>query len=172
MIKIFKKRVKRSVIWKIPTEELKIKAMSYTSMGQILRDYGFKNKGRNALTLKKRLIEEGIDFSHMKMGIGSNDGRKFWDMNKMTIEECKNVLFVENSTYDRKTVKRYLHHYSVFPYVCSKCHLPPEWNKETLVLTLDHKNGVSNDHRLENLRWLCPNCNSQTETFCGRRSKY
>lgn len=48
----------------------------------------------------------------------------------------------------------------------------PTWNGKPLILTLDHRNGISNDHRLENLRWLCPNCNSQTETFCGRRKKY
>ena len=37
-----------------------------------------------------------------------------------------------------------------------------------LVLELDHINGVGDDHRLENLRLLCPNCHSQTETYCGR----
>jgi 5-methylcytosine-specific restriction endonuclease McrA len=36
------------------------------------------------------------------------------------------------------------------------------------VLELDHINGVSDDHRLENLRLLCPNCHSQTDTYCGR----
>jgi len=36
------------------------------------------------------------------------------------------------------------------------------------VLVLDHINGVNNDNRLENLRFLCPNCNSQTATFAGK----
>jgi 5-methylcytosine-specific restriction endonuclease McrA len=36
------------------------------------------------------------------------------------------------------------------------------------VLVLDHVNGAKHDWRLENLRLLCPNCNSQTPTFCGR----
>lgn len=35
-------------------------------------------------------------------------------------------------------------------------------------MILDHINGVSNDHRKENLRMVCPNCNSQLETHCGR----
>lgn len=40
--------------------------------------------------------------------------------------------------------------------------------KDTFSLVLDHKNGVHNDHRLENLQVLCPNCNSMTDTFAGR----
>jgi Zn-finger nucleic acid-binding protein len=37
-------------------------------------------------------------------------------------------------------------------------------------LILDHINGVSDDHRLENLRMLCPNCNATLETHCGRNT--
>jgi hypothetical protein len=33
---------------------------------------------------------------------------------------------------------------------------------------LDHINGIRNDHRISNLRFLCPNCDSQTSTFCGK----
>jgi len=39
-----------------------------------------------------------------------------------------------------------------------------------LVLTLDHINGVNDDHRLHNLRLLCPNCHSQTPTFGGKNT--
>jgi hypothetical protein len=39
-------------------------------------------------------------------------------------------------------------------------------------MVLDHINGVPNDNRLENLRFLCPNCNSQTDTFAGRNVKF
>jgi len=43
-----------------------------------------------------------------------------------------------------------------------------EWRGMPLVLRLDHINGVNDDYRLENLRLLCPNCDSQTDTYCGR----
>ena len=40
-----------------------------------------------------------------------------------------------------------------------------------LTLQLDHINGINNDNRKENLRFLCPNCHSQTDTFAGRNLK-
>ena len=45
-------------------------------------------------------------------------------------------------------------------------------NGKPLVLQLDHINGISNDNRIENLRFLCPNCHAQTESFAGRNKRY
>jgi 5-methylcytosine-specific restriction endonuclease McrA len=53
---------------------------------------------------------------------------------------------------------------------CSACGLT-HWRGKRLSLHIDHINGVKNDHRLENLRMLCPNCHSQTETYGGRNAK-
>lgn len=54
---------------------------------------------------------------------------------------------------------------------CALCGQQPEWQGKKLVMVLDHINGKNKDNRLENLRLLCPNCNSQTETFSGRNVK-
>lgn len=51
---------------------------------------------------------------------------------------------------------------------CAKCGLGPIWQGAPLVLQLDHINGDSRDNRLPNLRILCPNCHSQTDTFAGK----
>lgn len=51
---------------------------------------------------------------------------------------------------------------------CSICHLPGLWQEKPLVLAVDHIDGDAANNQPNNLRLLCPNCNSQTPTFCGR----
>lgn len=43
-----------------------------------------------------------------------------------------------------------------------------EWMGYPISLELDHINGDSKDHRIENLRILCPNCHAQTDTYRGK----
>ncbi|HEX5763694.1 MAG TPA: hypothetical protein VFY04_11315 [Solirubrobacterales bacterium] len=38
-------------------------------------------------------------------------------------------------------------------------------------MILDHINGVRDDHRLENLRMVCPNCAATLDTHCGRKNR-
>lgn len=53
---------------------------------------------------------------------------------------------------------------------CSVCGIT-HWRGRRLSLHIDHINGLRNDHRLHNLRMLCPNCHSQTETYGGRNAR-
>jgi 5-methylcytosine-specific restriction endonuclease McrA len=48
---------------------------------------------------------------------------------------------------------------------CAICKIDKEWNNKPLKFELDHINGNRQDESRENLRLLCPNCHSQTETY-------
>ena len=74
-------------------------------------------------------------------------------------------VFISNSSHPRHRVKERIIMERLLPYRCAVCGLKSRWQSKSLTLVLDHINGVNNDNRLQNLRFLCPNCNSQTNTF-------
>lgn len=80
-------------------------------------------------------------------------------------------VFVENSPYinNRILLKKRCLDNGWLENKCAFCGTGPVWNGKPLTLQLDHINGKNNDHRIENLRILCPNCHTQTETYAGRR---
>lgn len=53
------------------------------------------------------------------------------------------------------------------PYVCKICSSLPVWQGKALTLHVDHEDGNKNNNDISNLRYLCPNCHSQTETYCA-----
>ncbi len=79
-----------------------------------------------------------------------------------------NIVFVENSSYARHNLKRRIIEEKLLEYKCVCCGNIGEHNSQPLTLQLDHINGVNNDHRLENLRFLCPNCHTQQDTYAAK----
>ena len=51
------------------------------------------------------------------------------------------------------------------PYLCERCQIPPEWKERPLGLQIDHCDGDLLNNEVDNLRFLCPNCHSQTVNF-------
>ncbi len=115
------------------------------------------NKKKNSDKLKLLYKEGKKDCSHL-------DGKRGWSKEKILKEENEifsvNLLatgYVKNALITLKKIK----------YNCDKCGIY-NWNGKEISLELDHINGNSRDNRLKNLRLLCPNCHSQTNTFRGR----
>ncbi len=157
--------MKRSRVWTVDRSNLEDIVKMSKSITNVLRELGYSNPraGRNRSDLINRLIQERIDYSHF-------DGTRRAPSNieKYSLSE----ILIENSPYrcDHHLKKRLVKS-GLLEYKCSECGLTDMWNGKPLKLHLDHKNGNHRDYRLENLRFLCPNCHSQTETYAGKNAK-
>lgn len=65
----------------------------------------------------------------------------------------------------KRTVKKYLT--EIYGYKCSCCGIC-DWNGNPINLEIDHKDGDPYNDSPDNLRFICPNCHSQTETYRGK----
>jgi Zn finger protein HypA/HybF involved in hydrogenase expression len=157
---------KTSIVWSVPCNEFERLVKDNDTLAGILRELPLPSKGGNINTLKRRIKEEGIDISHIALGNDSNKGKKI-PREPIPLEK----VMTKDSTYSRSCLKKRLLKQKLLKEECYICEMPPVWHNTNLVLVLDHINGVSDDHRLENLRLLCPNCNSQQSTFAGKRLK-
>lgn len=151
--------MRTSFIWKIPKDKLIELVQEKNSLSEILRYFDINPAG-NTRTLKKRLDEDNIDWSNIRQ-YGGIYHKKYKDKE----------VFTKNSSYDRSSLRKRILNQKLIDYKCQKCDLGDVWQKEAITLQLDHVNGISNDNRLENLRFLCPNCHSQTKTHAGKNQK-
>jgi ribosomal protein L44E len=92
-----------------------------------------------------------------------------WVKQNQTVPNEK--VFCENASIARHHVKKKILQQGLIKYECEICKNNGTWLGKPLVLLLDHKNGVNNDNRLENLRFICSNCDSQLPTYKNRRGK-
>lgn len=148
-----------AIIDNFTKEELEQIVQESKSYREVLRKLGYATAGgNNNITLKKRLAEYDISVDHFSIG-----GQK-------GITRTEENVFCKDSTATQSTLRKWYKKRDDIPYQCDCCGIS-EWQGKELVLQLDHINGDNHDNRLENLHWLCPNCHSQTDTFCGKHLK-
>ena len=150
----------KSSIHKLSDNEIVRLVEENTSISKILQHLNIKKTNFYAITLlKNRIIFLNINTAHF--------------INELVFPRQLplNEVMVENSTYARSCLKKRLLKDGILKNECSECGVKDIWNNKPISIQLDHINGIYNDHRLENLRMLCPNCHSQTGTFAGKNNR-
>jgi hypothetical protein len=154
-------RKRTNIIWTLPKEELKKLLDESKSYKDFFTRLGLPNHGAYPRSLKIRLKNEKIEPPHYEF-----DYKGLLD--RIRIEIPIEKMLVEKSNAGRSCLKKKLLKQGLIKNQCAVCKIDPYWCGEKLNMVLDHVNGINDDNRLENLRLLCPNCNSQTPTFGGR----
>ena len=163
-------RKKTSVVWTTPTEELQYIINKCSSVVGVLKELGFNGYNGNHRTLKERLYSGEFDLSIFEKNRLKSKQDQIKKMNNGKIDN--DIVFKENSKYkNNENIKKRLLEDFNYIYECSECGVGDVYNDKPISLQLDHINGVNDDNRLENLRFLCPNCHSQTKTFSGKKTK-
>lgn len=152
----------KSIVNTMSSDEFAKLVKESKTVREILIKLNFSGaSGSMAKIIKDRIIRENLDISHFKRG-GTKGG-----MSRYSLEE----ILIKDSTYTNiGCLKGKLIRTGLLRYECGECGNKGEWNGKPLTLQLEHKNGKHNDHRIENLTFLCPNCHSQTKTFAGRNA--
>jgi 5-methylcytosine-specific restriction endonuclease McrA len=163
-------RKRTSIIWTTSHEELQRILDTSNTISEILTRFNLHPLAGNRKSLKLRLKQENFNLDNF------NENHKNYmkiirgNLSKSNSKSIEDIL-VESSSFSSSEVKKKLLKFNLLEYKCSLCGLEDIWNGKKISLQLDHINGINNDNRLENLRLLCPNCHSQTETFSGKHRK-
>ena len=155
---------KISKVYEVSDEEFKKIIAEADSYSDCLRALGLGTKGGSSTDiLKRRIAELNCDISH------------FYSKSQIVAPNVKYTLdeiLVENSDYNSITkLKNRLIKEHKLEYKCACCGLTT-WLNKPITLQLHHINGQHNDHRLENLEFLCPNCHAQTDTYSGKNQSH
>jgi hypothetical protein len=130
-----------------------------------LRALGYRPIGHNYRTLQHWVRRWGISVEHFDpVAATRRSNRIAGRRRRIPLAE----VMIEHSTFSRGHLKDRLFDEGLKERRCELCGQGELWNGEVMSLILDHVNGVGDDHRLENLRVICPNCAATLDTHCGR----
>ncbi|MFE2923111.1 HNH endonuclease signature motif containing protein [Streptomyces goshikiensis] len=134
-----------------------------TNMCEVLRRLGLDNVGGHHTHISRRVRAMAIDTSHFTAPSGAG---------RYHARRTPESLLVEQAPGQARRVPAERLRRAMatlgFEQRCAMCDIEPVWLGEPLPLEIDHINGDWRDNRPENLRFLCPNCHSTTDTYRGR----
>ena len=137
------------------------------SKSECIKELGMKPNPGNYDTLNRYLKKYNISILHF-----NNSTKYLNEYIKNFVKINMSEILVVNSSYTNRTkLKERLYKEGYKERKCELCGQSEIWKGKKMSLILDHINGINDDNRIENLRIVCPNCNSTLDTHC-RGSKF
>jgi len=134
------------------------------NIGQVLTNLGLYRSGGNHCHISSLLKKFEVDISHFNYNVryGVALDKKPWQEHLVKTDNTRRK--------DAKILRRCLIE-SGREYKCEKCNNKGQWKRKKLTLQVDHINRDKSDNRPDNLRFLCPNCHTQTDGYAGQKIK-
>ncbi|MCY0939695.1 HNH endonuclease signature motif containing protein [Streptomyces sp. H34-S4] len=134
-----------------------------TNMCDVLRRLGLDNVGGHHTHISRKVKAMGIDTSHFTSSSGAGRYHARRTPESLLVKQAPERA----GRVPGERLKRAMTALGVEER-CAECGIEAVWMGEPLSLEVDHVNGDWQDNRPENLRLLCPNCHSTTDTYRGR----
>ncbi|WP_340378667.1 HNH endonuclease signature motif containing protein [Streptomyces sp. SS7] len=151
----------REVKW--TREILESAVAASTNMCEVLRHLGLEVVGGHHTHISRRIKAYGIDTSHFQVPT-----RKGKPWRPRTPEG----LLVEQRAGTARRIPsdrlKWAMTTTGIAEQCALCGNEAVWQGQPLPLEVDHIDGDWRNNRIENLRFLCPNCHATTDSYRGR----
>jgi hypothetical protein len=158
-----------SLVWTLSRPEFVALVEESLSLKDLLTKLGHNSiTGMSYGRMMRRIHRDNIDLTELRKRSETHRLAKI----KSILQGLRRKdadIFCENSDYTK--IRKRVKSRNLLPYSCAVCGCKAFHNNLPLVLHMDHINGHRTDNRLENLRWLCPNCHSQTDTYTGKNRR-
>lgn len=125
------------------------------SIADVLRSIGLPTNSGNYKTFHRYCRKWNLDISHFQP----------YKNNSHVLTIPLDHIIIKDCGHSQNALRNAIIRNKLIEYKCERCGNSGSWMSQDLSLHLDHINGVNNDNRIENLRFLCPNCHQQTSTF-------
>lgn len=151
---------------KIDKETLQSLFDNSTSVSMVLQSFGFIPQRKDSRKLINQLIVlMDIDLTRMHENLQNKVNSANSNRDKIRKFEFSRGAFIQGHRLIQNLKK------SGHTMKCSHCSIIDTYNGKPISLQVHHVDGDNTNNTLENLELLCPNCHSQTDSYCGKKNK-
>lgn len=154
-------------VTKYDKETLEKAVRTSRTYSEVLRKIGASiTSGGVQFHVRQRIEMLGLDTAHFAKR-GENVGNRHRGLCKAIPPK---LILIKRTSGKRERTERLRRAMLAIgiQHICAVCSIKT-WHDNPLTLEIDHIDGDCLNNERDNVRFLCPNCHSQTKTYCKRK---